>query len=408
MSIVKRKTVYTKDDTANFEKKIQVKEVLRLLDPLFYDEYYESLEMEEILEDYIFIKGAKILVEEVLSMEAKVEKYDIMTTSKDIILVDVLDQTKATFEILNMKSEDDRYSGITTYSSKSDILDKLYEVERFTNYCKKHGYGELIESLFKNLEEHNNSNETKHVIRFAKLKKTGENFIRAVVSPKYADYNIKFSVFITLISLHKLMKVDTKSIFSIRNFVISDSEIRVNIQKEGALNLVTGSKVTFGLQLVNDEVKRDAIKFRGIFTIEFDKDKGHGLVIQSQTDSSTIISIPHRQGTNVLSKLSNLDKQIQEFEKNMYQSIETIKSITKPDDVRQFLLKQISRAKSNDFSTIYKNEAKRILLNTVDNILQLLENFQKIDHLIQEEDVKAKDYIRQKLYDVLLGRRKYM
>lgn len=88
-------------------------------------------------------------------------------------------------------------------------------------------------------------------------------------------------------------------------------------------------------------------------------------------------------------------------------SIESIKSIKNPNDLREYLHDQISRAKSADFLSLYETEVKRILLNKVDSILQLLESFQKIDHLIKEEDVKAKDYIRQKLYDVLLGRRKY-
>lgn len=408
MSILKKKTVYTKDDTANFEKGISVKDALRLLDEKFYDQYYQSLEIENILEEFISIKGAKILVDEIISMESMVEKYDVLTSTNNITLVDVVDDLKAELEIINIPEEDERHLGITTYSSKSDILDKLYQVEKFTNFCNKHGYKELIESMFIDLEEYNKDNEDKHVIRFTKVKKTKENYIRAIVSPKYADYNIKFSVFITLISLHKLMKENPSNVFSIQNFVLSDSEIRVNIKKEGAFDLVTGSKVTFGLQLVNDEVKRDAIKLRGIFTIEFEKNNEHGLVIQSQNESSLIISIPHRQGTNVISILSNLDKQIEEFEKSMYQNIETIKSIKKPNDIREFLLKQVSRAKSSDFTTIYKTETKRILLNTVDSILQLLESFQKIDHLIKEEDVKTKDYIRQKLYDVLLGRKKYI
>ena len=407
MSILNNKTVYTKENTVSFEEGILVKDVLRLLDENFYEQYYNSLDIENILEDLISIKGAKILVDEVLSMESKLEKYDIITSTKNITLVDVIDDVKATFEIVSANNESDIHKGVTRYSSKSDILDKLYEVEKFTNFCKKQGYGDLIDSMFKDLEEYNKDNETKHVIRFAKLKKTEENNIRAIVSPKYADYNIKFSVFITLISLHKLMKANHKNVFSIRSFVISDSEIRVNIQKEGALDLVTGSKVSFGLQLVNDEVKRAAVKLRGIFTIEFEKQEDHGLVIQSQSESDTIINIPHKKGINVISRLSNLDERIHDFEKSMRLSIESIKSIKNPNDLREYLHDQISRAKSADFLSLYKTEVKRILLNKVDSILQLLESFQKIDLLIKEEDVKAKDYIRQKLYDVLLGRRKY-
>lgn len=407
MSILKKKTVYTKDNTVNFEKGISVRNVLQLLDQSFYKQYYESLELDTIIDDFISIKGAKILVDEVLGMESKVQKYDVLTSTNNIILVDVVDDIKACIEVTNLNDENEKHLGITTYSAKSDILDKLYEVDKFTNFCRKQGYGELIESMFVDLEEYNRDNKTEHVLRFAKLRKTEVNFIRAIVSPKYGDYNIKFSVFITLISLHKLMKTNSESVFSIQNFVISDSEIRVNIQKEGYVDLVTGSKVSFGLQLVNDEVKREAVKLRGIFTIEFEKFSDHGLVIQSQNESDIIIKIPHKKGINVISKLSNLDERINDFEKSMRRNIEVIKSIEKPNDVRDFLHGQISRAKSSDFLLIYKEDAKRILLNKVDSILQLLESFHKIDHLIKEEDVKAKDYIRQKLYNVLLGRRTY-
>ncbi|WP_295808948.1 hypothetical protein [uncultured Apibacter sp.] len=419
MSIIERKKFNIKEDENSLDKGVSVKKCLDLLDEEFRDSWCDLLKINEIKDEFIAIKGANTLVNAALSIEKKLEKFDIISEVKNIRFQSLLDKNNLNLMVSNIEEnkenikaleilETDYFVGKAIYSVKSDFLDGLYSVDKFFNHCLENDYKKIIEENIKLLEYENQNNEAKLNLRILR-NDNNELFIRAITSTKYKDYNIKFSLFITLITLHRLIEKNKGDNYYVQEFSIGDSDIRVIFTKQEKKPLIDKSLIGFSFELINDEIKRQAVKLRGIFNISFDdeKRKEDSIFIKPESVKSDILSFTHVQNIEKLKdSLISLEERITFFEEELYLDAEKIKTIKNPDQFREYLYQKVNASKNSDFSEKYRFDALKILTSRANTLMDLLDVMRRVELLIDLEDVAAKDYWRIKIHEVLvLGRK---
>lgn len=420
MAILERITRKSEDFKPN-DKGVSVKKALELLDEKYYKRFYEELEISKIEDEFIAISGANSLVNAVLKLDKLCTKFDVQSASKNVKMTSLLDKREANIKISDI---DDREVNVkakkiigrnyieakTRYSVKSDYLDGLCQVDKFFNQCLNVEYKDVIDLTYKMLEEKNKDNESEKNYRLISDDK-GQTYIRAITSiNQYEDYNVKFSVFIALISLHRIMKDNKGDNYEIKEYSIGDSDIRVIFSKIGQRELGNKTKIGFALELINDEIKREAIKFHGIFNISFEeRTKNKDLFIKPDITQSTakILSFAHRPNIDLPSILGKLNDRIKLFEEEIYVDIERIKSTKSHDKFREYLYNKVNSSKNTEFNEKYKSQAKDILMTKVNNLYGLLDAMNKVYLLIADDDIQAKDFWRMKLYEVIIKGKKF-
>ncbi|NQX84678.1 MAG: hypothetical protein HRT67_01940 [Flavobacteriaceae bacterium] len=399
-------------ELSNGDIGISMKKAIKLIEKSpYYDEIYELLKIAEIENDFIPIEGANSLVDTIINIDNSFEKFDVQTELKNVRCNGLLDTKSAVLEISNIadegilkKTRTDLIKGITKYSVKSDYLD-LYQADKFLNYCLKNEYDDIIKLNLESLDNKNLSNEYQKQFRFLK-DNNNDYFIRAITSvDRYKDYNIRFSVFIALVSLYGLIK-SKKEEYVVSYYTCSESDVKVVFRRTYFRTIAKGLDIGFELELVNDEIKREAVKFNGLFSINYDNDS----VLSIKPNlKANIISFSHRIGMKKVSLLlQGLSDAIDEFIEMVYQDAKYIKQSKSPKELKNYLYQKVLHAQQKDFREKYRKEVQKVIeKENVSTIYQLLDLMNKIDLMIDDSDIKAKDYWKNKLYDVLINSKKF-
>ena len=75
--------------------------------------------------------------------------------------------------------------------------------------------------------------------------------------------------------------------------------------------------------------------------------------------------------------------------------------------MKKHLYLKVKNAKQKDFREKYRKDVQVVLENeNVNTFYQLLDLMNKVDLLIDDSDIKAKDYWKYKLYEVLIKGKK--
>ena len=388
-------------------KGVVVKEILKLIkDSKYFKEVYDSMKINQIEDNFIDIDGANRLVLDVIKADEKFIKFDVISQLADVSCNNLLDKKNIELEFANINDdarlivESDSFKASSKYSVKTDYLDKIYNADKFLNYCLDKGYDDFIKSNIDYIENHND--ESDNTKRFRILKDDNDNyFVRAITSAeRYKDYNIKFSVFVALIALYRLSKIK-KEEYYIRYYSISESDIRVVFSGKKTKQIMSGVNVGFELELVNDEIKRESVKFNGLFSLSY----GEGKTLSLKPDiKSKIISFPHTVGVKKVSAIiENLPDVVDEFTSTMHRDIEYIKKSNSPEELKKMLEIKVRSAKMKEFREGYKQDIlDKLEEENVDTFIDLLDLMNKMDLLIDDSDIKVKDYWRYKLYEVLV------
>lgn len=404
MPIAKRITI--KELPTNLDG-VSVKEALKLIEhSKFYEELIDVFQVEDYLEDYIDLPGANLLVQKILEMESNLEKIDLENVpTKDVRCLGLTENGQAilefsgvTNEYLIKKEKTDLIKAETFYSVRQDYFNGLYEIDKYLSFLHKKKYGDLIEHNLRELEE-KNKNESKNYNFRLIYDEQGKLFTRAITSSIYKNYNISFSVFVALIQLHKLIKEYGES-FVVSNLSLTDSEINVTFRNLDSHNFLDNTKISFALELSNDEIKREAVKFSGVYKINLNE--SDVLTLKPDEGKSKIVSFKHSTlPATVRNKISLLNEKIDEFIRDTIDDFKLIKNAKKPDDLRINLIRRAKFAGDKEFLK-YKKDIMQILSSRVSTIFQLLEIAKKTESIFEDEDIKAKDFWRYKLYQSLI------
>jgi len=407
MSIVKRINVNLANSVI-VDKGIEVLSILELIENTnYHEELFDLFNVENYAHDFIEIKGAEEVVRNLIKIDEEYQKFDVDSYFKNVKVESFIDEKEIILEINNIKDPKilkitgtDMIYVETRYAVRSEYFNELYNIDKYLDFCKSNRYDDIVKTNITMLEEKNkNSNKDK---KFRLLKsKDGKYFVRALTSTEvYKDYNLRFSLFIALIELHKLNKYKGHSYY-INSYSFTESDAKIVFSQRESFELTDKMKISFALELVNDEIKREAVKLNGIFTISLGN--GKDIFVRPDDVKTNIVSFSHSVGIEkVKEKLENLAEKIDVFTKNMIDDTQKIKNIQNPNTIREFLLYKIQKSRTQEISSLYKADINKLLTNNVDTIFQLFEVFNKIDLLIDDEHIVAKDFWRHKLYQALV------
>ncbi|GGP04394.1 hypothetical protein GCM10010992_16660 [Cloacibacterium rupense] len=371
--------------------------------------------------DVIKIGNSKALIDALNRLDNQCEKIDIPTEVKNVYLEKMLEEEKAIFEILNITNkfilEKNNSSTLlkteTVYSAKNDLLD-IFSFSKFANYCNENKYEGLIDNIKNYLKEKNLNNTNPLKLRIVYKNEDKKFYLRAHTSTiGYQDFGINFSVFVAFMAINEYV-TKTKDEFFVEKFVIDDSKLYVSFGKKNTTKLNENLSLRFALTLENDEIKRNAVSFNGIFTLVYKKgDEESEIIIRPKGMKSNEESFPtdlltyRHQGKveTVIEKVKNLPILIEKYISQIEKEAEDISNKKNPDSIRELIVKKIRdgrKAEFKQYKAIVQEELNRI---RVDNMFKLFELLGSIEKLFEEEDVISIDYWRSKLYEALIEKK---
>ena len=205
-------------------------------------------------------------------------------------------------------------------------------------------------------------------------------------------------MFVALIQIHNLIQNHGEK-FKVDSLNLNESEISVVFKNLETYQFLDSSKISFALELTNDEIKREAVKFSGLYKINLITSD---ITLKPDEGKANILSFKHSsKPVTVKDKISELNISIAEFISETIDDFKLIKNAKKPDDLRLNLIKRAKFAGDSDFKK-YKSDIIKVLSTRVSTIFQLLEIVSKTETIFSDEDVQAKDFWRFKLYQSLI------
>lgn len=170
----------------------------------------------------------------------------------------------------------------------------------------------------------------------------------------------------------------------------------------------------FELILENDEIKRNAVSFNGMFKLIYsDGRKNSQLFIKPKgvkKDKADrpidLLKYQHRgKVESVFNKITELPDLIDFFIEQVKDDAKRISSIESPDDIRKYLMFKVRFAQKDEFKKYKDDIYKKLMSISVDNTFKLFELLREVDDLFESEDIVSRNYWRTKLYETLIERK---
>lgn len=401
---------------------ITQKQLLSLLSrqPQFKEELVNLFQIDENKTEVLQIGNSKFLIESLLFLDSQCEKIDINSKVKNVQLKKMLQDEKAIFEIFKItdteiikKNKSDLLEVETAYSAKQDMLD-YYSFSKFANYLRDKESEDLIDVIKKYLKQKNADNPDSKSLRLLYKKSEDKFYLRTVTSiDNYQDFGLNFSVFVALIALSRYVTESQSKIY-IDNYVADDSNLYVSFSLSGGKPINKNLSINFNLILENDEIKRNAVSFNGVFKLTYnDGKKNSEIYIKPKGVKKEDVAFPvdlltykHTGNTkSVFDKIKDLPDLIDFFITQVSEDAKNISEIKNPKDVRLHLAKKIKYSKKAEFKKYKDSVFNKLMKITVDNTFNLFEIFREIDELFENEDVISRDYWREKLYESLIEKK---
>ncbi|MBE7645754.1 hypothetical protein LNJ05_07030 [Tenacibaculum finnmarkense genomovar ulcerans] len=407
MSIVKRVRInqYDKSDTG-----ILLTEAFKLVEDFeLKEELINQFDIDLSKDIFLNIKGAKTLVDSILNLEKKVKKFDIDTDIKNIHISKFSEKNQIQVEVFNISDSDilqnlkniksDRISAISAYSVRNDLLDGFYKADKFFSNLNKMEFNDLIQLNIEKLEELNKNSSEKRKLRYVESEDE-KLYLRAITSTNvYKDYNIAFSVFVTLYQLNILKKHG--HIFEVEYFSFDESEISVIFREvNNEKNINDEVFLSFAIELTNSEIKNKAVKLNGNFIIQT---KDYSVYTKNDI-KTTILSISHGNTIKKANKyIKNLPENINEYIHGSIDNYMNIGQIKNFNDIQSYLSKRLERSNTPEIKK-YNSEFQRTLKGQIKSLVELLEKISKLENLIKDEDIKVVEFLREKIYQSIVSK----
>lgn len=398
------------------------KQLLKLMDRQegFKNELINLFQINENETDIIQIGNSKALVESLLLLDSECIKIDIKSKIKDVQLKKMLEAEKSIFEVFNItndelikKTSSDLLEVETAYSAKQDLLD-YYNFSKFANYCRDLEYDDLIDVIKNYLKKMNVENHEVKKLRLLYKNKDKKFYLRAITSSEnYQDFGLNFSVFVALIALNKYVKESKNNVY-IDKYLVDDSNLYVSFSLSNDTKIDNNLSLSFNLILENDEIKRNAVSFNGVFKLKYKEGnkkseiflKPKGMKKDDVAYPVDLLTYKHAGNTkNVFEKIKDLPVLINFFISQVSEDAKKINELKNSKDVRLHLANKIRNSKKPEFKKYRESVFNKLMKITVDNTFNLFETFREIDELFENDDVISRDYWREKLYESLIEKR---
>jgi hypothetical protein len=400
---------------------VTTKQLLKILEKKneFREDLIRIFKLDESKINVIKIGNAKFLLDSVFQLDSQCEKIDITSKVKDIHLKKMLEAEKAIFEVFTITNDfilrenlSDLLLVESRYSSKSDILD-YYSFSKFANYCRDNDFEDLLTNIKDYLNSKNFNNNEEKKLRLLYKYENKKFYLRAITSSQdYKDFGINFSVFVALIALGKYVEISNNEIY-INSYFVDDSNVYISFALRNEVKVNNNISLEFNLILENDEIKRNAVSFNGVFKLKYKDNnnvseiylKPKGVKKDDVEYPVDLLNYQHRGSVDkVFEKIEELPDLIDYFIKQVSEDAIKISKIRSPDDIRKFISYKVKYSKKVEFQ-VYKDIIyKKLMSITVDSTFRLFELLREVDDLFEHNDIVSRNFWRTKLYESLIER----
>jgi hypothetical protein len=393
----------------NDTKVVYLKDCLKLIDNSEYKEELVELYGFDLIKDKpLFISGLNIVMGRIIEYDNIFSKIDITThvSSVNYAGLGFVDQNQILLRINNINNlniEQDSIIVETRYNTKKDFFDGFYKMDKFANFCIRENLQNLIEQNIEVLNE--KFSRSKAYIKSYRLLQDNEYdyFLRAITSiNRYYDYNIRLSLFVSIVSLYKTIE-STGVNYSINYCEFTESFIRIYFKKDIAKAIKNVGVINFSLEMNNDEIKREAFKFSGVFTISMvQEEREINIHIKPKKLKTPLLSVKHScLPATLVENLSHLTVYISQIEEEMERDLIDISNITNVDHLRFFMLRKIENSRNEELKK-YKKQIIETLTGKINHINQLLILMDKVNEIVLEFELK--EYLRYLYYEILTNK----
>lgn len=386
-------------------------EINKLLSLINNHEYYSNIlsyfNIDKDSQEKINIKGAKTLYTILKSIDENYKKIDLKSNLQDIYF----DYTKGfsiRFSDLSSNiyfNETVREEIIATpiHSAERDFFSNLYEIDKYASKLIASKYNDILD---KNLELLKSKN--KHVRKYRLLHDSKEDkfYLRAIISEdRYFDYNNSIAFVVALLKLHFEAATQSNINYELYLCEYNESFIRMYFRTSETKELKGIGFLENILQISNDEIKREALRFSSICSIWFTNshNENQNLFIKPRDVKSRVLSITHGTGPNkAFQNLEDFVKSKEIFEE-LSKEIEGIAKIKSHNQIVHLVKSKIEKSNTVEIKK-YKDDLIKLLYKDVKTTTQLLEIFNKL-MLLKGLEIDAKEYLRYLIYEALVERR---
>lgn len=422
MSIIKAtRKQYSQEEPNSLASLKQAYSVLSQ-DNEFIDEVLNCFSIkndEQTMKEPLLIGNVKQLLADISDLDQQTEKIDAIVSLKNIHLGNSLENGHAIFNIYGIQEEElikrfkaDHLTVESQYSARTNILE-YYNLSKFASFLNANHMDAYAQQIWETLRT-SELQDKKCMARLIYHTKDQKYYIRAVASENgYRRYGINFSVLVALLAVNEYVKSRQEHAF-IESYEIDDSRITMSIQFDRRIRLDEDMYLTLNLSLENDEIRQSSVILNAEFRIVYKKEEKESSIFIKPTNylknhgtySQDMLTYSH--GVNVktaIEKVSELPTLIDKYIEQVSKDAVDIKSIKKPQLVKEFIQQKIKNARKDEFVG-YKPEVIKKLANMeVNSVFELFELLRKVEELFGD-DIKSKNFWREKLYEALIKRGK--
>jgi len=422
MSIIKEtRAKYSNEEHHSLASLKQVCSILSH-DNEFVDEILNCFSIEDnedSMKKPLNIGNVKQLLSDISKLDEQTKKIDEIVGLKDIYLEKILENDHVLFHVYGISNPElikaiqaDHLIVESQYSARTDIME-YYQFSKFASFLHTNNMDEYAQQIWETLRV--NTNKSKRCMaRLIYHIADDKYYIRAVASENgYKRYGVNFSVLVILLAVNDYVKKHQEHAF-IESYSIDDSHVILSIQFDRRIQLDNDMYLTLNLSLENDEIRQSSVAINAEFRVVYKKEERESDIILKPTAylrergaySEDMLTYSH--GMNVqtaMDRISHLPTLIDKYIDLVSKNAIAIQSIKDPQQVKEFIQQKVQNARKEEFVGYKKAVIEKLASIDVHTVFDLFELLRNVEELFGD-DIKSKNFWRQKLYDALINRGK--
>lgn len=409
-----QKPVILNDDHSTGRLKVSLLMSL-LKDHPYQSEVAETFKTDEIAGDYIQVDHIDTLFKRILYINQHFQRFSINAQSKHINIQESKDPVENLANRNPLIFNFEEYAEIdeiknnlncyAIYDAKNTYFD-TYDMSKYANSLYNTGLGELAQynlAYFKKLAE---ANKPYNRYRSYRLVANGDHlFLRGITSvDRYYEYGVDFTFVVTMLALHRDMKLNEGNRYAITSAASSESKLELIITDKNLKDAGAFGKASSAIIVTTNDLGQGSLNFSKIIRVGGKLHGGVYLFNSNEEANNSKLIISHRTSPKkTLESLAEMDVILNDTE-DFIKELLAIKTIMTPDELRARIEYKLTNRRSafreiNELRDIFKTKIE----NEISAFAKLLTMCDKAEQL--EIDYDLKDKLRYIISNIILNKK---
>lgn len=360
------------------------------------------------------IGNLKYLLQDISAIDSLNEKIDVTTSIKNIEVLKITEKGDYLFNLFGIKdssllakNKSDCLTVESRYNAKSELLD-YYSFSKFAGFLHQQQLDTYIQQVWCYLQSKINDQQCS--ARLLYDIESERYYLRAITSEKgYKNYGINFSLLVAILAIDEYVARSNENIF-IESYYVDDSNINISFHFGRERKIDEDLFLSLNLTLNNDEIRQSSVSFNITYKVLFKNEKGQSeLYIKPNSYSkikgeysSDMLTYTHAMGIpKVREKISELPDVMDFYVSQLATNAIQIKNIKNPQEVKDYIFRKVQKAHKDEFLAYKPSVLSKLASIEVSTIFDLFNLFRSVEDLFGD-DIKSKDYWREKLYEAII------